>query len=278
MTKKISFQGAPGAYSDLACRAVYPAYETVPCVHFEDALAAVHDGRADLAMVPVDNLIAGRVADIHHLLPESGLHIIGEHFQTVDHCLLGVKGATLDDISEVHSHVHALPQCRGIIQELGLKRVVAPDTAISARMVSEWGDKTKASIASRLAAEIYDLDILKENIQDYEANVTRFLIMSPHEARASNNGHIITSLVFKVRSIPAALYKALGGFSTNGVNLTKLESYMVDGDFNAARFYCEVDGHPDSKLMQLALEELAFFATDINVLGVYPAHMFRRQL
>lgn len=273
---RISFQGAHGAYSDMACRAVYPDCVTVPCVHFEEVLTAVHDGKADLAMVPIDNLIAGRVADIHHLLPDSGLYIIGEHYQAIDHCLLGVKGAKIEDITQVHSHIHALPQCRDIIKELGLKRVVAPDTAISARSVAQWGDKTKASIASKLAAEIYDLDILKDNIQDYAANVTRFLIMSPESLIApSDKGPTITSLVFKVRSIPAALYKALGGFASNGVNLTKLESYLVDGEMEAAQFYCEVDGHPDDVAMQHALEELGFFATHIKLLGTYPAHSFR---
>lgn len=279
MTKRISFQGAHGAYSDLACRTVYPKAVTVPCLYFEDAVQAVHDGEADLAMVPIDNLIAGRVADIHHLLPESGLYIIGEHFQPIDHCLLGVKGASLDDLKEVHSHIHALPQCRQIIKELALEKIVAPDTAISARMVRDWNDKTKASIASSLAAEIYDLEILKTKIQDQDDNVTRFLIMAPEDIRPAVDSQIpmVTSLVFKVRSIPAALYKALGGFASNGINLTKLESYLVDGQMAAAQFYCEVDGHPQEEAMQHALEELGFYASHIKILGTYPAHPFRHQ-
>ncbi len=276
MTTRISFQGAHGAYSDMACRSVYPGATTVPCVHFEAAVQAVHEGQADLAMVPIDNLIAGRVADIHHLLPHSGLHIIGEHFLEINHCLLGIQGTDISEIKEVYSHIHALPQCRNLIKELGLEPIVAPDTAGAAQMVSQWGDPSKVAIASALAAEIYGLEVLKTNIQDYAANVTRFLIMSPQEEAVPRNaGPIVTSLVFKVRSIPAALYKALGGFASNGINMSKLESYIVDGDFAAAQFYCEVDGHPEDQAMQTALEELGFFATQIKILGTYPADSFR---
>ncbi len=275
---KIAFQGAHGAYSDMACRAVYPQSETVPCLHFAQTLEAVHKGHTDLAMVPIDNLIAGRVADIHRLLPHSGLHIIGEYYQPIDHCLLAVAEADLTTIKTVHSHIHALPQCTHVIKELGLEPVIAPDTAMAAQQVAREKDIHKSAIASKLAAEIYGLKILRENIQDYVANVTRFLIMSPKPIPLSRDDRdpIVTSLIFKVRSIPAALYKALGGFATNNVNLTKLESYLVDGAMQAAQFYCEVDGHPENENMRFALAELQFFATDIQIMGTYKADPFRK--
>src|SRR6478735_2915764 len=229
---KIVFQGEPGANSHLAIREAYPDAEAVPCPTFEDAFAALASGDADLGMIPVENSVAGRVADIHHLMPASGLHINAEHFMPVRHQLLGVKGATLKDIKTVESHVHALGQCRKVIRKLGIKPIVAADTAGSAREIAEAGDKSRASIASRLAAEIYGLDILAEDIEDEAHNTTRFIVLSRESKWAqSGAGPVITTFLFRVRNVPAALYKALGGFATNGVNMTKLESYMVEGNF-----------------------------------------------
>jgi prephenate dehydratase len=277
-TKSIAFQGDIGANSDLACRRVYPELTPLPCVTFEDTFAALREGRAALCMIPIDNSVAGRVADIHHLLPESGLHIIGEHFQRVEHQLLAVKGAKLADLKYVHSHVHALNQCRETIQKLGLIATVHVDTAAAARDIAERGDKAHAAIASELAGEIYGLDCLRPNMEDAEHNTTRFLIMSREAKEASpDSGDVVTSFVFRVRNVPAALYKALGGFSTNGVNMTKLESYLVGGGFIAAQFYAEVDGHPSHTNLRHALEELDFFSREVRILGVYPAHPFRKQ-
>ena len=276
-TETIAFQGWPGANSDLACRQVFPGRRTVPCASFEETIASVHDGRAGLALIPVENSVAGRVADIHHLLPSSGLHIIGEHFQRVTHHLLAVPGATLDQVKRVHSHVHALGQCKGLIRRLGVEPVVHADTAGAARMVAAKGDPADAAIASQLAAEIYRLTSLGDAVEDAEHNTTRFLVMAK-EAQWPSRGTaaIITSFVFEVRSVPAALYKALGGFATNGVNMTKLESYMVGGRFAQAQFYADVEGHPDDRPLRLALEELAFFSKNLKLLGVYPANPFRR--
>ncbi len=272
----IAFQGAPGAYSDLACRAVRPEMATLPCRAFEDAFAAVHDGKAALAMIPIENSVAGRVADIHHLLPQSGLHIIGEHFQRVNHHLLGIKGAEIGDVTHVHSHVHALNQCRNLIRELGVEPVVSVDTAGAAAEVAQKGDKTQAAIASELAGELDGLASLKADIEDAEHNTTRFLIMAREPAAPDPKaGLIITSLVFRVRNVPAALYKAMGGFATNAVNMTKLESYLVGGNFSAAQFYADVEGHPEHKNVALALEELEFQTREVKILGVYPAHPFR---
>ncbi|MSO53940.1 MAG: prephenate dehydratase [Rhodospirillales bacterium] len=273
----IAFQGLHGAYSDLACRQVFPNMTTLPCRAFDDAFAAVRDGRARLAMIPIDNSVAGRVADIHHLLPDSRLHIIGEHFLRVDHHLLGVKGAVLADVRRVHSHIHALGQCRRMIRETGIEPVVHVDTAGAAKDIAERGDKSQAAIASELAGHLYGLVSLKANIEDAEHNTTRFLIMA-REAKVPAVGPdlIVTSFVFRVRNVPAALFKALGGFATNGVNMTKLESYLVDGWFQAAQFYAEVDGHPEAAHVKLAFEELAFFTREVKVLGVYQAHPFRK--
>ncbi|MCW9036136.1 MAG: prephenate dehydratase [Rhodospirillales bacterium] len=272
----MAFQGAPGAYSDLSCRVARPEMITLPCRSFDDTFAAVREGRARLAMIPIDNSVAGRVADIHHLMPHSGLHIIGEHYQPVNHHLLGVKGTTAENIKEVHSHIHALSQCKDLIAELGIEAIVAVDTAGAAREIAESGDKTKAVIASELAGEIYGLVSLKADIEDAAHNTTRFVIMAKEPIRPHPlAGKTITSIIFRVRSVPAALYKALGGFATNGVNITKLESYMVDGHFTAAQFYADVDGHPDNQDLKLALEELAFFAHEVTVLGVYPPHPYR---
>jgi len=271
----ISFQGAPGAYSDLACRRVFPAMVTLPCSQFEDAFAAVREERAALAMIPIENSVAGRVADIHHLMPESGLHIIGEHFERVNHHLLALPGASLKTIRTVRSHVHALSQCRKLLRALGLEPVVAADTAGAAAEVAAKGDPRIAAIASELAGQIYGLVSLKENIEDAEHNTTRFLIMSREAKRPSRGTPTVTTFLFRVRNVPAALYKALGGFATNGVNMTKLESYMVNGAFTATQFYADVEGHPEDRPLALALEELAFFSRELKILGVYPAHPLR---
>ncbi|MFQ5774151.1 MAG: prephenate dehydratase [Kiloniellaceae bacterium] len=273
----IAFQGAPGAYSDMACRSVYPAMTTLPCASFEDTFAAVAEGRARFAMIPVENSNAGRVADIHHLLPDSGLHIVGEHFQEVDHQLLAPRGAALEAIRAVHSHVQALSQCRKFLRAAGLKPVIHADTAGAAAEVAERGEPSQAAIASKLAAEIYKLQTLKSDIQDTAHNVTRFLIMADEPIDPDPaDGPVITTFVFRVRSVPAALYKALGGFATNGINLTKLESYILDGNFTVAQFYADIEGHPDARLVRLALEELSFFSREVKILGVYPAHPFRK--
>ena len=274
--KKIVFQGEPGANSHLAAREVFPDYEAVPRSTFEDAFAAISVGEAGLGMIPIENSVAGRVADIHHLMPHSGLHIVGEHFMPVRHQLLAPKGATLKDIKTVESHVHALGQCRKVIRKLGVKPVVAADTAGSAREVAEIGDKTRAAIASRLAAEIYGLDILAQDIEDEDHNTTRFIVLSRDAKWATRDGRpVITTFLFRVRNVPAALYKALGGFATNGVNMTKLESYQLEGKFFATQFYSDVEGHPEDRLVKLALEELAFFSREMKILGVYPAHPYR---
>jgi len=276
-TRAIAFQGAPGAYGDLACREAYPEMESLPCPSFEDAFAAVRETRAALGMIAVENSIAGRVADIHHLLPGSGLHIIGEHFQRVNHHLLAPKGASLATLKTVHSHVHALSQCRNAIRALKLKPIVHPDTAGAAADVAERDDPSEAAIASSLAGEIYGLTSLKADIEDAAHNTTRFLVMArePVDPGAAA-GPVITSFLFRVRSVPAVLYKALGGFATNGVNITKLESYIIDGAFTVAQFYADIEGHPDQRPVRLALEELGFFSREVRILGVYPAHPFRR--
>jgi prephenate dehydratase len=272
----IAFQGAPGAYSDLACREVYPDTRTLALETFEDVIAAVREGRAELAMLPIENSVAGRVADIHHLMPNSGLFIIGEHFQRVNHHLLAPPGATLEGLKTVRSHVHALSQCRGFIRAHGLSAVVAADTAGSAAEVAARGDKTVAAIASELAGRIYHLVSLKENIEDEEHNTTRFLIAA-RGAKPLPPGtrKVITTFVFRVRNVPAALYKALGGFATNGVNMTKLESYMLGGRFTATQFYADVEGRPEDKPLSRALEELRFFSREVKILGIYPAHPYR---
>ena len=275
----IAFQGELGANGHLACREVHPNMQPLACQTFEDTLAAVKEGKARLAMIPIENSLYGRVTDIHHLLPESGLYIVGEYFQRVHHQLLGVKGATLDGIKSVMSQPPALGQCRNIIRQLGLKMIVGADTAGSARHIAEQGDKTVAALASSLAAEIYGLDILKPNVEDAAHNTTRFLQMSaePDDAER-DSGPVVTTFVFRVRNVPAALYKAMGGFATNGVNMTKLESYQLEGSFNATQFYADIEGHPEERLVRLALEELQFFTTHLRILGVYPAHAYRLQL
>jgi prephenate dehydratase len=278
MKQKISFQGEPGANSQVACEQAFPDMESLPCPTFEDAFAAVQEGTAALAMIPIENSIAGRVADIHHLLPTSGLHIIGEHFLPIHFQLMAIPGASLSTIKDVYSHVHAIGQCRKIIRKLGLKAHVAGDTAGSARQVSEWQDLSKASLAPRLAAPIYGLNILAEDVEDEARNTTRFVVLSKRPKISKQNAEpLVTSFVFRVRNVPAALYKAMGGFATNGVNMTKLESYMVEGQFTATQFYAEVDGHPDDTGLKLALEELAFFSKELRIIGVYPAHPYREE-
>jgi prephenate dehydratase len=274
--KKIAFQGEPGANSHIAIAEAYPDAEPMPCATFEDALAAISSGEADLGMIPIENSVAGRVADIHHLLPASGLFIVGEWFLPVRHQLMAVKGTKVSDIKSVESHVHALGQCRRIIRKLGIKPIVAADTAGSARDISERKDKSVAAIASRLAADIYGLDILAEDIEDEAHNTTRFVVLAREANWArQGSGPLVTTFVFRVRNLPAALYKALGGFATNGVNMTKLESYMVDGEFSATQFYADVDGHPEDKGLAFALEELKFFSREFRIVGVYPGHPFR---
>src|SRR5882724_1441502 len=273
---KIAFQGEPGANSHIAIVEAYPDAEPLPCPTFEDALAAISSGEADLGMIPIENSVAGRVADIHHLLPNSGLFIVGEHFLPIRHQLMAPKGAKLADIKTVESHVHALGQCRRIIRKLGIKPNVAADTAGSARDISERGDKSAAAIASKLAADIYGLDILAEDVEDEAHNTTRFVVLAGEEKWGGEGSRpLVTTFVFRVRNLPAALYKAMGGFATNGVNMTKLESYMVDGNFFATQFYADVDGHPDDKNLAFALEELKFFSREFRIVGVYPGHPFR---
>jgi prephenate dehydratase len=276
--QRIAFQGELGANSHIACRNVYPDFEPVPYRTFEECFAALEGDEVDLAMIPVENSTAGRVADIHHLLPQSKVNIIGEYFLPVRHQLLGLPGARLGDVTAVRSHPQALDQCRVSLRELNLRAVVAADTAGSAREVAELGDPTQASIASRLAAEAYGLQILREDIEDEDHNTTRFIILSTENLRAAPGiGPIVTTFVFSVRNIPAALYKALGGFATNGVNMTKLESYMVKGEFTATQFLADIEGHPDEPAVGRAFEELGFFA-DVRILGVYRANPFREQV
>jgi len=276
---KIAFQGEPGANSDIAAREVYPGCEPMPCPTFEDALVAVQSGKADLGMIPIENSIAGRVADIHHLLPHAKLHIVGEHFLPIHFNLMAPKGATLKTIKSVESHIHALGQCRRFIRKHGYKPVIAADTAGAARHIAETTDVTRAALAPKLAAKIYGLKVLAENVEDEDHNTTRFVILSREKKHAkAGSGPVVTTFVFRVRNLPAALYKALGGFATNGVNMTKLESYMIEGNFFATMFYADVEGHPEDVGLTFALEELKFFSRELTILGVYPAHPFRASL
>ena len=276
MTNRIAFQGEPGAYSHEACAKARPNMEALPCRSFEDVIHAVREGKADLAMLPVENTTYGRVADIHRLLPQSGLHIIDEEFVRVHINLLAVPGATIEDVREAHSHLVLLPQCSGFLRHHGIRGRVSPDNARAAREVAEAGDIHSAALASELAGEIYGLNVLARHIEDEDNNTTRFLVMSPN-ADHSRRGDLgmVTSFVFQVRNIPAALYKAMGGFATNSVNMTKLESYMVDGSFTATQFYAEIEGHPDDANVQLAMDELAYFTTNVEILGVFPVHQAR---
>ena len=271
-TNNIAFQGVLGAYSHMACQAHCPDLTPLPCASFSDMIAIVQDGGAECAMVPVENSTAGRVADIHHLLPESGLFIIAEHYQPVAHKLLGIKGAQLSDITEVHSHEQGLAQCRLTLQKMGIKPVIHSDTAGAAKDIAARGERHVGAIASALAGDIYGLDTVQDTITDKVTNTTRFLIMSRERVVPQDvTDPAMTTIIFEVRSVPAVLYKALGGFATNGINLTKLESYMLDGSMNAARFYVDCEGHPETDSMKLALEELQFYCTDggIRILGTY---------
>ena len=280
-TNRIAFQGDFGANSDMACRDMFPAMEPLPCQTFEDAFMAVENGEADLAMIPIENTIAGRVADIHHLLPESRLHIVGEYFMPIHFQLMVLPGVSKDEIRTVHSHIHALGQCRKLIRSNGWRAVVAGDTAGAAKLVSEQGERSMATLAPRLAAGLYGLDILAEDVEDTDNNVTRFVVLSRNEAWAERSGKdelIVTTFVFNVRNIPAALYKALGGFATNGINMTKLESYQLGGKFVATQFYADIEGHPSDTNVRQALEELRFFSEKVRILGVYQSHRMRGQL
>tara|TARA_B100000575_G_scaffold79593_1_gene62349 strand:- start:729 stop:1592 length:864 start_codon:yes stop_codon:yes gene_type:complete len=275
----IAFQGVPGAYSEMACLSNFKNMKTLPCPSFEEMISSVQENRAKLAMVPVENSTAGRVADIHHLLPESGLYIIGEIFFRVNHTLLGVKGAKHSDLEEVRSHAQGLAQCRENINKMKLLPIIHPDTAGAAKEVSELKDKRIAAIASKLAAEKYDLQIFKENFEDKNHNTTRFLIMSKtYTMPEVTNDKYITTLVFSTRSVPAALYKALGGFATNGINLTKLESYMINGSMTATQFYVDIEGHPETSSMKYALKELEFYCGRdmVKILGTYKASSKRK--
>jgi prephenate dehydratase len=275
----IAFQGEAGANSHLACREVFPQMTALPCQTFEDVFSAVKEGHARLAMIPVENSLHGRITDIHHLLPESGLYIIGEHFLRIHHQFMAIKGAKIENITSVMSQIPALGQCRNIIRSLGLKMITGADTAGSARHIAELKDPTVAALASSLAAEIYGLDILKANVEDAAHNTTRFLIMSSEPDDAEYGPEmVVTTFVFRVRNVPAALYKAMGGFATNGVNMTKLESYQLDGAFTATQFYADIEGHPEERNVRLALEELQFFTSHMRILGVYPAHPFRKTI
>ncbi len=278
MTEIIAFQGLPGAYSDLACRAAYPGWATLPCPSFEAAMDAVREGQAKLAMLPCENSLAGRVPDIHRLLPDSGLAVVGEHFERVEHCLLAPRGATLATLRRAHSHPVALGQVRNILRELRLEPVIEADTAGAAHLIAERGGVEDAAIASALAAETYGLEILRRNVEDAAHNTTRFYVCAPATAAPPlGTPDCVTSFVFRVRNIPAALYKALGGFATNGVNMTKLESYMLDGEFTATQFLADVDGHPEHPPVARALEELGYFSRELRVLGTYPAHPYRAE-
>ena len=275
---KIAFQGELGANSHIACHTQYPDMEAMPCDTFDRAFEALRSGEAALAMMPVENTVAGRVADIHRLLPGSKLYIVGEYFMRVNHCLLALPGTKEDTLSHVHSHEMALGQCRNVIGELGLQAHIAADTAGAARDLASAKTPGHAAIASSLAADIYGLDVLRENIEDSAQNTTRFLIMSatPDDADPEE-AHVMTSFVFRVRNVPAALYKALGGFATNKVNMTKLESYQPNG-FLATQFYADIEGHPDSEPVRLALEELNFYCSEMDILGVYRAGKERAAL
>lgn len=283
MTKKtensIVYQGEPGSNSHLACNDHYPNMNPVACATFEDALSAVKNRTARLAMIPIENSVAGRVADVHHLLPESGLFVIGEHFERICHQLLVLPGTDVSQLKTAHSHTMALGQCRNVIRELGLLPVTEADTAGAARLIKERNDPSMAAIASRLAAEVHGLEILRTDIEDAQHNTTRFLILSaePDDAEPED-GRIITTFIFRVRNVPAALYKALGGFATNGVNMTKLESYQLEGSFEASMFYADIEGHPSERPVRLALEELSFFSNEVKILGTYQANPYRQKI
>ncbi len=274
----IAFQGRPGAYSDLACRAARPEMATLPCPSSEAAAEAVRTGEADLAMLACENSLAGRVPDVHVLMPQSGLHVVGEHFQRVEHCLLAPRGATIAGLKRAHSHAVALGQVRTLLRDLKLAAVIEADTAGAAESVAQWNNPEDCAIASSLAGELFGLDVLRRNVEDAAHNTTRFYIVARDPLLLPpDQADVMTTFVSRVRNVPAALYKALGGFATNGVNMTKLESYMVGGQFSATQFLAEVEGHPESPAPRRALEELTFFSREVRILGVYPRSAFRRQ-
>jgi prephenate dehydratase len=276
--KRIAFQGEPGGYANLAAREAVPHAAAIPQPTFEDAVEAVRGGDCDLCIIPVENSLIGRIADIHHLLPDSGLHIVGEHFLPIHHQLLGLKTATLEDVTDVYSQAPALAQVRGILRGRKFRAHNWYDTAGSAKHVAALGDVHAAAVASSLAGEIYGLKVLKADVEDEHHNATRFLIMSKTDARATNSGKVVTTLLFQVKNAPASLYKALGAFATNGVNITKLESYQLGGSFNATQFYADIQGHPEAAPVAAALEELRFQTARMTVMGVYPAHPYREEM
>ena len=273
---KVAFQGEKGAYSHLACQEVFPNTEVLGCSTFEEAFQLAKDNSKYRIVIPIENSLAGRVADIHYLIPKYKLQIHAEHFQKVTHNLLGIKGSKIKDIKTVRSHSQAIGQCRKIILENKLKSIISADTAGSAKFVAEKKDKTESAIASELAAKIYNLEILKSRVEDESENVTRFFIMGNDTKHPEyKNKKYITSCIFKLKSIPAALYKSLGGFATNGVNLCKLESFSVKNTFDQVNFYIDIEGHIEDPAVQKALEELGFHTQKLDVLGVYEAHQFR---
>ena len=271
MSGTIAFQGELGAYSHEACQNARPDMEPLPCVTFDDLFAAVNDGKADLAMVPVENTTYGRVADIHRMLPESGLHILDEAFVRVRIAMMANRGVTLDDIDTVRAHMVLIPQCQNFLLENEIKGEAASDSAGAAAELADTPETNVGVLASEIAAKIYNLDVVARDIEDTHNNTTRFLIMGPKaDLTRRGDGPMMTSFIFEVRNIPAALYKAMGGFATNGVNITKLESYMVGGSFTATQFYADIVGHPDDKNVALAMEELSLFTNKLSILGVYP--------
>ncbi|WP_417319980.1 prephenate dehydratase [Emcibacter sp.] len=274
-TNMIAFQGEPGAYSHLACRTVFPDREALPCATFEAAFAAVEEKRAEYAMIPIENSVAGRVADIHQLMPHKNLHIVGEHFQRVNHHLLVLPGTKMEDLDLVRSHEQALGQCREHISKWGLKAETYTDTAGAAKLLAQIKDPGMAAIASSLAGEIYGLESLKQGIEDADHNTTRFLILSRENKVAPLDLPCVTTFIFQTRNVPASLYKALGGFATNGINITKLESYQLEGTFNATQFYADIEGHPEDPSVKLAMEELDFFTNEVRILGTYPQADYR---
>jgi len=273
---RVTYQGEPGANSHIAALEMFPDCAPVPCATFEDALAAVKSSEADRGMIAIENTLAGRVADVHHLLPNAGLSIVGEHFLRIRFHLMAIKGARLDGIKDVYSHVHALGQCRKIIRKHGLKAHITGDTAGAAREVAEWNDPSRAALAPPLAAGIYGLDVLVKDVEDEAHNTTRFVVLAREPMAATvGDGTWVTSFIFNVRNVPAALYKALGGFATNGVNITKLESYQLGGTFSATMFYADIEGHPADRSVTLAMEELSFFSKEVRLLGTYRASPLR---
>lgn len=273
---RIAYQGVAGAYSHIASMTVYPGQEYLPCDTFEKAMKLVSEGEADLAMIPVENSNAGRVSDVYFLLPQTGLHIIGEFFLPINHQLLGLPGTKLADVKSASSHPQALAQCSEFLKRHGIKPTARIDTALSCQDVLKFQDKSIAAIASKLAGEIYGLDVVAPNVENARNNTTRFLIMAREpEIPEDDGGAFITSFIFKAKNIPAALYKALGGFATNGINITKLESYLLEGKFVSAQFYAEIESHPSRKAFQNAFDELKFFSESIHVLGTYRANKYR---